>query len=94
MKLEGLEPISHEAIYQHLWAAKNAGGSLHIHPRHKTRSYRKRGSPRERRGRIPGQRSIDDRPPEVEYRARFGETDNGKEFARHKLIDEILGSTG
>lgn len=152
MKLEGIEPISHEAIYQRLWADKKAGGSLHIHLRHKIRSYRRRGSPRERRGRIPGQRSIDDRPPEVEQRARFGDYemdtvigkasgevlvtivdrrsrflhvlkasdksalavgaaivtallpyrgavhsltyDNGKEFARHGLIDEILGSTG
>lgn len=150
MKLEGIEPISHESIYRRLWVEKKAGGDLHTNLRHKIRSYRRRGSPRERRGRIPGQRMISERPPEVEHRARFGDYemdtmigtpsgevlvtmverrsrftfvlkasnksaiavtesiitalhphrgsvhtltyDNGKEFARHALIDEILGS--
>ena len=35
MKLEGLEPISHESIYRRLWADKEAGGDLHTHLRHK-----------------------------------------------------------
>jgi IS30 family transposase len=152
MKREGLEAISHEGIYQYLLRDKEGGGSLHIHLRHKLRSYRRRGSPRERRGRIPNQRMIDTRPAVVEERTRFGDYemdtviglpsgqtlvtmverrsrhtlvlkaadksclavstaiitamlpyrgnihtltyDNGKEFAKHALIDEILGSTG
>ena len=152
MKLEGIVPISHESIYRRLWSDKKAGGDLHTNLRHKIRSYRRRGSPRERRGRIPGQRMIDERPPEIEHRERIGDYemdtvigspsgevlvtmverrsrftfivkafdksalevstaivtalhphrktvhtltyDNGKEFARHALIDEALGSTG
>lgn len=73
MKLEGITTISHESIYRRLWADKKAGGKLHTHLRHKIRSYRKRGSPRERRGRIPNQRMIDKRPPEVEHRTRYGD---------------------
>lgn len=150
MKLEGMVPISHESIYRRLWADKQAGGDLHVHLRHKIRSYRRRGSPREKRGRISGQRMISERPPEIERRERFGDYemdtvigvpsgevlvtmverrsrftfvlkasdksalevstaiitalhphrervhtltyDNGKEFAKHALIDEILGS--
>lgn len=152
MKREGLDPISHESIYRRLWTDKKAGGDLHTNLRHKIGNYRKRGSPRERRGRIPGQRMIDERPPEIEHRERIGDYemdtmigtssgevlvtmverrsrftfilkafdrsalkvsaaivtalyphresvhtltyDNGKEFVRHALIDEILGSTG
>jgi IS30 family transposase len=73
MKLEGIAPISHESIYRRLWIDKKAGGDLHTNLRHKIRSYRKRGSPRERRGRIPGQRMIDERPPEIEHRERIGD---------------------
>lgn len=73
MKLEGLRPISHETIYQRLWNDKKAGGTLHTHLRHKIRSYRKRGAPRERRGRISGQRMIEQRAQEIEYRNRFGD---------------------
>ncbi len=54
MKLEGIVPISHESLDRHLWSDKKAGGDLHTNLRHKIRSYRRRGSPRERRGRIPG----------------------------------------
>lgn len=151
MRREGLEPLSHEGIYKYLLRDKARGGALHIHLRHKLRSYRRRGSPRERRGRIPGQRMIDTRPQVVEERTRFGDYemdtviglpsgqtlvtmverrsrhtlvikaadksclavsasiiaamrpyrgnihtltyDNGKEFAKHALIDEILGCT-
>jgi IS30 family transposase len=30
MKLEGIEPISHESICRRLWADKKAGGDLHM----------------------------------------------------------------
>jgi len=151
METDGFKPLSHEAIYQYVLRDKAGGGSLHTHLRHKLRSYRRRGSPRERRGRIPNQRMIDTRPQVVEERTRFGDYemdtvvgtptgetlvtiverrsrhtlvlkaadrsalavttaivtallpyrgsihtltyDNGKEFARHALIDEILGCT-
>lgn len=69
MGLDGLEPLSHEAIYRRILRDKAAGGDLHTN----LRSYRRRGSPRERRGRIPGQRMIDERPLEIEHRARYGD---------------------
>jgi IS30 family transposase len=152
MKLDGLESLSPEGIYQHVLRDKARGGRLHTHLRHKPGSYRRRGAAKERRGRIPNQRMIDTRPQVVEERTRFGDYemdtvigtpsgqtlvtiverrsrhtlvlkaddksamavttaiitallpyrgsirtltyDNGKEFAKHGLIDEILGSEG
>jgi IS30 family transposase len=73
MKFAGLKRISHEAIYQHILRDKEKGGSLHHEMRHKIRSYRRRGAPRERRGRIPNQRMIETRPPIIEQRLRFGD---------------------
>jgi hypothetical protein len=60
-------------VLRRLWADKKAGGDRHTYLRHKIRSYRRRGSPRERHGRIAGQRMIDERPPEIEHRERIGE---------------------
>ena len=89
MKREGLKPLSHESIYNYLLRDKASGGSLHIHHRHKLRNYRRRGSPKERRGRIPNQRMIDTEPPVVEERTRFGDyemdTDTQIEKVREKL---------
>jgi IS30 family transposase len=151
MKKDGLIAMSHETIYRRLWADKKTGGTLHSHLRHKIGTYRKRDSPRERRGRIPGQRCISTRPKVIEDRTRYGDYemdtviglqsgpvlvtivdrrsrrslmvkaadksahavstaiitalgpyrkqahtltfDNGKEFAMHQLIDEILETT-
>jgi IS30 family transposase len=64
MRLEDLDPISHESIYRRLWADKKAGGDLHKHLRHKIRSYRKRGSPRERHpvGRSSGHHGGEEEP--------------------------------
>jgi IS30 family transposase len=68
MERDGFKRISHEGIYQHILRDKAKGGDLHAHLRHKLRSYRRRGSPRERRGRIPNQRMIGTRPRVVEER--------------------------
>jgi IS30 family transposase len=73
MRRDGLRPISHEGIYRYILRDKAKGGSLHTHLRHKFRSYRRRSSPRERRGRIPNQRMIGTRPKVVEERTRFGD---------------------
>lgn len=73
MGRDGLKPISPEGIYQYILRDKDKDGSLHTHLRHKLRSYRRRGSPRERRGRIPNQRMIAERPQAVEERIRFGD---------------------
>ncbi|MFT3991591.1 MAG: IS30 family transposase [Luteolibacter sp.] len=71
LKREGTGSVSHETIDQYIYADKRSGGSLHRHLRHKCKSYRKRGSGRERRGRIRNQVMIDQRPPEAENRFRL-----------------------
>lgn len=72
LKVNGQSPVSHEAIYQHIYANKRAGGTLHRALRcQKVR--RKRYGGRERRGTIPNQVSIDLRPAVVAERGRFGD---------------------
>lgn len=72
LKVKGQATVSHEAIYQHIYADKRAGGTLHRALRcQKVR--RKRYGGRERRGTIPNQVSIDLRPAVVAERGRFGD---------------------
>ena len=64
--------VSHECIYQRLYADKRAGGTLYRALRcQKVR--RKRHTGRERRGSIPNQVSIDLRPEIANRRERFGD---------------------
>lgn len=64
--------VSHERIYQYVYADKRVGGSLWKHLRcHK--KYRKRAGGRDRRGKIPNRRSIEERPAIVEERTRLGD---------------------
>jgi transposase, IS30 family len=81
MGRDGFKPISHEGIYRYHLRDKAKGGSLHTHLRHKFRSYRRRSSPRVRRGRSPNQRMIGTRPQVVQERTRFGDNE----------IDTVIG---
>ena len=73
-RLEGRAWVCKETIYKHVYADAKAGGDLWTHlPR--ARRKRRRRCPRQDgrgRGRIPNQRMIDTRPPEVETRASVG----------------------
>lgn len=72
LKVNGEPAVSHESIYQRIYADKRAGGTLHRTLRcQKVR--RKRYGGRQRRGMIPNQVSIDLRPALVAERARFGD---------------------
>lgn len=72
LKERGLPSVSHEAIYQRIYADKRNGGTLHRTLRcQKTRKQRYGG--RERRGTIPNQVSIEQRPAIVNSRKRFGD---------------------
>lgn len=73
LKLELGYNISHESIYQYLIADRAKGGELYLHLRHKHKKYRKRYGSTDRRGRITGRISIDDRPAIVEYKSRIGD---------------------
>lgn len=146
----GLPTISTEAIYLHIYRRQDQGVDLTKHLRHSHRKRRKRRDKQDLRGSIKHRVSIDERPAEVEQKARLGDFeldtvvgpagtpvlvtivdrhskytlmdiapskgagevgetilallkqhkglvrtltfDNGKEFAHHYLIDELLNS--
>jgi len=64
--------VSPEWIYQHIWEDKRNGGQLYQHLRRK-KKYRKRGANGDKRGKIPRQRSIEERPAIVDQRERIGD---------------------
>lgn len=69
---DGFESVSPEWIYQHIIRDKLNGGSLYAHLRCQ-KKRRKRYGAYSRRGQIPHQVSIDERPAVVDDRARFGD---------------------
>ena len=80
-KLEGKEMVSHETIYQWIWADKRTGGNLYKLLRRQGRKYAKRGSKNAGRGFIPNRVDIEQRPTIVEHKERFGDLE----------IDTIIG---
>ncbi len=64
--------ISHEWIYQYIYADQRSGGNLYKYLRCQ-KIRRKRYGAYDRRGRIPNQVSIDDRPAIVDSKRRFGD---------------------
>jgi IS30 family transposase len=71
LQKEGIA-ISHEHIYQYIYADKRAGGTLWTHLRCQ-KKRRKRYGKYDRRGKIPNRKSIEERPQIVEQRTRFGD---------------------
>jgi transposase, IS30 family len=67
------KPVSHEHIYQHVYADQKAGGELYKHLRYQKKRRRKRSGKYDRRGIIPDRKSIDERPEIVEQRERLGD---------------------
>ena len=72
LKKETTVRVSTEWIYQHIYLDKRSGGDLHKHLRCQ-KKRRKRVGDYDRRGKIPNQVSIDDRPDIVEKRERLGD---------------------
>jgi IS30 family transposase len=72
-KLKGDIFVSCERIYQYIWADKKSGGKLYKHLRAQGKYYRKRGIKKDKRGQIQGRIGIENRPKEVEEKARFGD---------------------
>lgn len=81
LKLEGKPTVSHERIYQHIWADKKQGGELYKHLRRKGRRYRKRGLAKDTRGIIKNRIGIEYRPEIVNKKQRIGDLE----------IDTIIG---
>lgn len=72
LTLERHRGVSHERIYQYIYADKRAGGTLHLSLRcQKVR--RKRYGQRDRRGQLPARRSISERPGVVDAKRRIGD---------------------
>lgn len=72
LKVNKLPGISHESLYQRIYADKRAGGTLHTALRCQ-KARKKRYGSRERRGAIPNQVSIELRPAIVDQRKRYGD---------------------
>ena len=83
LRKQGMPSVSHEWIYQHVYADKAAGGDLHRRLRRQKR-YRKRAGGRDRRGCIIGRVGIEERPAIVEERVRLGDWE----------LDTIIGKGG
>ena len=72
--------VSHEWIYQYILNDKQAGGDLYKHLRCQKKRRKRYGS-RDRRGKLPNRRSIEERPKIVDQRQRIGDWE----------VDTILG---
>lgn len=72
LKREGSPRVSHERIYQFIGEDKQAGGDLWTHLRWSSKKRRKRYGVRDRRGQIPGRRSIEKRGRKANRRKRVG----------------------
>lgn len=64
--------VSHESIYQYIYADKARGGELHRHLRCRKKRRKRYGS-YDRRGQLPNRRSIEERPKIVEQKRRIGD---------------------
>lgn len=65
--------VSHEHIYQHIYADKRRGGTLYKHLRRTGKKYNKRKGKTAGRGLIPCRIDIDQRPAIVAERSRIGD---------------------
>ena len=72
--------VSHEWIYQYILIDKQSGGKLYKHLRCQKKRRKRYGS-RDRRGKLPNRRSIEERPKLVDQRQRLGDWE----------VDTILG---
>ena len=72
LKKQQQPTISHERIYQYVYADKRSGGTLHSHLRSQ-KAQRKRARRYMRRGQIPNRTSIEQRPQIVAAKRRLGD---------------------
>jgi len=73
--------ISHERIYQHIWADKSNGGTLYQHLRQSNKKRKKQYGSKDKRGQIRNRISIDERPEIVAEKTRIGDWE----------IDTVIG---
>ena len=80
-RYKGYPVMSHETIYQHVWADKTEGGNLWQYLRQSPKIRRKRYRSKDSRGRVAAKRHISERPELVNDRKEFG----------HWEIDTVIG---
>lgn len=73
--------LSHERIYQHIWADKCTGGALYTHLRRQGKRYQKRCNGKTSRGQIRNRVGIEERPAVVDEKSRIGDWE----------IDTVIG---
>jgi len=73
LKKENKTSISHERIYQHVWADKRQGGDLYSHLRRSNKRRKKKYGSQDKRGQIRNRVSIDERPACVAQKERLGD---------------------
>jgi transposase, IS30 family len=81
-RVKGLNCVSHERIYQHIWKDKKQSGTLYKSLRTQGKTYRKRGAAKDKRGQIKGRVPMSERPAIVEEKQRIGDLE----------IDLIVGA--
>ena len=75
--------VSHETIYQYVYADKRQGGELYTHLRQGRRQRRKRGGSKGNRGQIKNRVSIDERPDIVDTQERIGDWEGDTVIGRN-----------
>jgi IS30 family transposase len=73
MRRQGEETVSHERIYQHIYADFKTGGSLHKHLRRKRKRRKRRLGRPDKRGAIVNRVSIEERPASVDSKYYYGD---------------------
>jgi IS30 family transposase len=76
-------PISHETVYQHVYADKAQGGPLWKHLRCQKQKRKRYAGGRDRRGQIPNRRPLSERPLHIEARRQVG----------HWECDTVIGAS-
>jgi len=84
MKLEGVEAMSQETIYQRILSDKDSGGTLYRHLRCKKQRKKRYGSKDAGRGCIPNRVDIEKRPAIVDSRRRVGDWEGDTIIGSHK----------
>ena len=72
-KIDNVEMVSVETIYQYIWLDKRRGGVLYKYLRTKGKKYKKRGHLKDKRGIITGRIDISQRPTIVDKKKRLGD---------------------
>jgi len=75
-------PVSHETLYQHVYADKTQGGTLWKNLRCQKQKRKRYASGRDRRGQIPNRRRLSERPAHIEGRKQVG----------HWECDTVIGA--